>query len=401
LYYENLAKKLNNPLLQTKTYWSILKTFYNENKILQIPPVWVDNKFVTDMRSKANIFNNFFAEQCTPLKNDSQLPLNQMYLTHSRLASLEFNEDEILKIISALNTHKAQGDDDISIRMIKICDEALLKPLILLFKESTKASHYPDIWKRSNIIPVHKKNDKQLAKNYRPISLLPIFGKIFEKIIFNKIYHFLLEENLLTPNQSGFRPSDSCVNQLLAITHEIFAAFDCNPSLEVRSVFLDISKAFDKVWHEGLLYKIKSMHISGELYKLLENYLSGRFQRVLLNGQTSYWKPILAGVPQGSILGPLLFLIYINDLPNELKSNAKPFADDASLFTIVNDNNVSADILNNDLLLISQWKMIFNPDPTKPAQEVLFSKKKKSQSHPTISLNNIQVEGVPYQKHLL
>ena len=123
-------------------------------------------------------------------------------------------------------------------------------------------------------------------------------------------------------------PSDSCINQLLAITHEIFEAFDCNPPLEVRSVFLDMSKTCDKVWHEGLLYKLKSMAISGELYDLLENYLSGRLQRVILNGQTSSWRPILAGVPQGSILGPLLFLIYINDLPNKLKSNAKLFADD-------------------------------------------------------------------------
>ena len=201
---------------------------------------------------------------------------------------------------------------------------------------------------------MHKNNNKQLVKNYRAISLLPIFGKIFEKIIFNKIYHFLLEERLLNPNQSGFRQSDSCINQLLAITHEIFEAFDCNPTLEVRSVFLDISKAFDKVWHEGLLFKLRSMGISGELYNLLGNYLSDRFQRVVLNGQTSSWRPVIAGVPQGSILGPLfLFLVYINDSPNELKSNAKLFADDTSLFTIVKDKNKSANI-NNDLLLISK-----------------------------------------------
>ena len=145
--------------------------------------------------------------------------------------------------------------------MIKTNGKLFLKPLILLLQNSCKLSYFPDIWKRSNIIPVHKKNDKQLVKNYRPISLLPIFGKIFEKIIFNKIYHFLLEERLLNPNQSGFRQSDSCINQLLAITHEIFEAFDCNPTLEVRSVFLDISKAFDKVWHEGLLFKVRSMGV--------------------------------------------------------------------------------------------------------------------------------------------
>ena len=144
-----------------------------------------------------------------------------------------------------------------------------------------------------------------------------------------------MEERLLNPNQSGFRQSDSCINQLLAITHEIFEAFNCNPTLEVRSVFLDISKAFDKVWHEDLLFKLRSMGISNELYNLLGNYLSDRFQRVILNGQTSSWRPVIAGVPQGSILVPLLLLVYINDLPNELKSSAKLFADDTSLFNIV------------------------------------------------------------------
>ena len=344
LYYDNLAKNLNNPLLQTKTYWSIIKTFYNDKKIPFIPPLLVNDKFVTDIQMKPNIFNKFFADQCTPLKNNSSLPVNQIFLTQSRLTSLDFNDDELLKIIRALNINKAHGHDDISIRMIKICDKSLIKPLIFLFKTSLRSLHYPDIWKKSNIIPVHKKNDKRLVNDYRPISLLPVFGKIFEKIIFNKIYKFLSEEKRLNPNQSGFRPSDSCINQLIEITHEIFKVFDCNPPLEVRSVFLDIYKAFDKVWHEGLIYKIKSVGVSGQLLNLLENYLTNRHQRVLLNGQNSAWAPVLAGVPQGSILGPPLFLIYINDLPNGLKANAKLFADDTSLFVIVKDKQESADI---------------------------------------------------------
>ena len=148
LYYESLAKKLNNPLLQAKTYWSILKSFHNEKKIPIIPPLLVDNKFVTDIQIKANIFNNFFAEQCTPLTNSSVLPLNQMFLTQSRLNCIDFNGDEILKIVRALNIHKAHGHDDISTRIIKICDKSLVKPLILLFENSAKSSSYPDIWKK-------------------------------------------------------------------------------------------------------------------------------------------------------------------------------------------------------------------------------------------------------------
>ena len=207
LYYENLGKKLNNPLIQAKTYWSILKTFYNEKKILVVPPLLVRDTFLTYIKAKTSIFNNVFAEQCTPLKNYSILPTNHIFWTESRLCSLDFNEDEILKIIMESNNHS-------------------------------------DIWKRFNIIPVNKKSDKKLVKNYRPISLLPIFGKIFEKIIFNRLYSFLLDETLFNPNQSGFRPADSSVNQLLAITHDIFEAFGCNRSLQVRSV---ISTVFDKV----------------------------------------------------------------------------------------------------------------------------------------------------------
>ena len=157
--------------------------------------------------------------------------------------------------------------------------------------------------------------------------LLPVFGKMFEKLIFNKIYSFLDREKLINTNQSGFGSSDSCVNQLLIITHEIFSTFDCNPSIEVRSVFLDILKAFDKVWHEGLPFKLKSFGIFGNLLNLIKHYLTDRFQRVLLNGQCSNRQPVLARVPQGSILGPFFFLIYINDLPDGLKSNVKLFAD--------------------------------------------------------------------------
>ena len=153
------------------------------------------------------------------------------------------------------------------------------------------------------------------------------------------MFRFFLDNKLISTNQSGFKPGDSCINQLLSITHEIYKSFD--DGLEVRSVFLDISKAFDKVWHEGVIFKLKQNGISGDLLNILTDFLSNRKQRVVLNGQVSTWTSVNAGVPQRSILGPLLFLIYINDLSDNLSSNVKLFADDTSLFSVIHDINIS------------------------------------------------------------
>ena len=157
LYYQNLSKKLDNPLSQVKPYRSNLKTFYNEKKIPLIPSLLVNDKFVTDIKTKVCIFNKFFAEQYTPLKNESIVPVNKIFLTQARLSSLDLNEDEIRKIIWALNIYKAQAFDDIPIRMIKTCGKSLTKPLIILFKNSTKSFYHQNIWNRPKIIPLNKK----------------------------------------------------------------------------------------------------------------------------------------------------------------------------------------------------------------------------------------------------
>ena len=152
-----------------------------------------------------------------------------------------------------------------------------------------------------------------------------------------------------------------------------------------------MSKAFHKVWHEGLIFKLKQNGIEGKLLNLFESYLTNRKQRVVLNGMESNWGDIRAGVPQGSVLGPLLFLIYINDLEEGILSHVKFFADDTSLFSIIKDPMVSAHELQQDLNLISewarQWKMSFNPDPTKQAEEILFSHKKFRVDHPPLHFN--------------
>ena len=154
---------------------------------------------------------------------------------------------------------------------------------------------------------------------------VPIIPPLLENGLYDSLYSHLVSCNLLDPNQSGFRPGDSTINQLLSITHTIFKAFDCNPTLDVRSVYLDISKAFDRVWHVGLIYKLKRCGVSGQFLSLVQSFLKDRKQRTVLNGQCSNWGDVLAGVPQGSILGPLFFLVYINDLTADLKCHVKLF----------------------------------------------------------------------------
>ena len=190
----------------------------------------------------------------------------------------------------------------------------------------------------------------------------------------------------------------------LTVVHDVNSSFDCDPTIDVRGVFLDISKTFDKVWHDGIIFKLETYGVKGKLLNLIKNYLHARYQRVVLNGQTSTWELVKSGVPQGSVLGPLMFLIYINDLPDNIQSTCKIFADDTSLFSLVFNKDISQDELNNDLQKVSdwafQWKMQFNPDPNKQAQDVIFSKKPESTNSLPLTFNKTKVRTCQSQKHL-
>ena len=226
------------------------------------------------------------------MNNNSVLPTNLPQLTSKCLDSIHFSSSYIVKIINRLDPNKAHGHDMLSIRMIKLCGNSICKPLSIIFKDCLSEGKFPHECKKANVVPVHKKGNKQCLDNYRPISLLPICSKIFECLIYNEMFTFSTENNLISPNQSGFRPGDSCVNQLLAITHKIYKSLD--EGFEVRGIFLDISKGFDKLRHEDLFLKLNQNDISGNLLKLLRDFLSYRKQEVVLNGEHSSWDNVNA-----------------------------------------------------------------------------------------------------------
>ena len=355
-FYDIIAEKLKSKSLSSKDWWSTLKTFISPNLNSAIPSIESEGIIYTDDFEKANLFNNYFQGQT--ILDDSNAVLPELpepsYLTS--LSSIGFDSLEVEEILKTLKTDKASSPDGLSNRILKELSHKLSSPLCSLFNKSLSLGKFPSPYKDANVTPVHKKGDLSLVSNYRPISLLNSVAKLFEKLVFKYLYNHLQDNNMLSSLQSGFIPGDSTVNQLAYLYHMFTEALDAGK--EVRTVFCDISKAFDRVWHEGLIYKLKAAGVSGDVLRWFQSYLSGRRQRVVLPGSFSEWVYIKAGVPQGSILGPLLFLLYINDIVKNIGSNIRLFADDTSLFIIVDNPTTAALCLNSDLEKLSRWAAI-------------------------------------------
>ena len=212
----------------------MLKIFLNNQKILLIPPLLHENCFITDFKEKVELLNSFFSNQSSLLNNCSKLPTNPRYVTGKTLSTINFTADDIEKINVSFNSNKAHDHDNISISMLKVCGDTICKSPELIFKQALTTGVFPSEWKKGNMVLCYKKGDKQNLKNYRPVSVLPICGKMFKRLYLMNVKVFFLDNNLLSPNQSGFKPGDSCINQLLSITHEIYSSFD--DGFEVRSV---------------------------------------------------------------------------------------------------------------------------------------------------------------------
>ena len=282
-------------------------------------------------------------------------------LTSALLSDISISEEEVVHHLWNLDPSKSPGPDNIPGLILKPCSTVIAPSLCSQFNHSLKTGTLPTEWKSANVTPVHKKNKKEPASNYRPISLLPLISKVLERCVCYRFYDHLHE--IINKAQYGFIHSRSCVLQLLTTLHHVGQLLDNNVQTDI--IFLDFAKAFDSVDHIILLKKLKSYGISGNMYNWFTDYLHGRKQRVVVDGVASGWSQVTSGVPQGSILGPMLFVLFINDLPDIFPppTSTGLYADDTKLYNAIKSSH-DCDHLQQALSCADDWSkqsnIVFN-----------------------------------------
>ena len=396
---DKLVARLETLHDSPKQYWSIAKQIYG-NRVRSNTPTLIDGETqYSTADEKAKLLAKYFASQSQKPTLPDNYSLPETVISDApKLEHLHVSEEEVYAELRKLKTGKSPGPDGVSNELLKICSRSLTPSLTKLFNRALNASTFPQLWKQANVSPIHKKGSRQEKENYRPISLLSTVGKILERLIFNKIYAHCETNGLLTWRNSGYKKMDSTTNQLAYIVDKIYKKLDRRR--DNCLVFLDQSKAFDRIHHESLKYKMEKLGISGQLLTLLANYLQNRQIRVILDGAKSSWCNISAGVPQGSILGPLLFLIYVNDLIDDLECDIHLYADDAVLMTdFGNDVQLCFEKINRDLYRLNSWaeKWFMSFNPTKTKYMVISSVDKP---HPDLSMNGVMLEQVHSYRQL-
>ena len=324
-----------------------------------ISSLQVNGRKITDNRAIADAFNDFFSNVGCNLdrKIEKDKSCFRRYLKDKISGSFFFApilQSDVKEEMLKLKTNKASGPDNMSPKLIKSCNNVLLKPLTLLYNSCISSSTFPDEFKKAKVIPLHKQLEKVLVDKYRPISLLNCFSKIFERLIHKQVINFLQKHALLYQYKFGFREKHSTTLALIEIIDGI--KNDINNGDVTIGTYLDLKKAFDTVNHPILLEKLDHYGIRGMALKFFESYLSNRNQSVCCNNTSSSITTIEYGVPQGSVLGPLLFIIYVNDIVNAVKDiKIRLFADDTALFIHGKDVEMIYNKMKDALIRLRDW----------------------------------------------
>ena len=363
-----------------KNTWKNINNLISKSNRKEIRQLVINGEKVDDKQRIADEFNIFFAnigaKLASSIDTNNKKPYNH-YLNKTITTNFDFKLYEIEdteKLIKSLKSKDSFGYDGISMKLIKSISQGILLPLTFILNQSLLTGIFPDSLKIAKVIPLHKKENRELMDNYRPVSLLNAFSKVFERAAYNQLYKYFQDNDLFYTHQYGFRTQHStelASNELIDLIYK-----DLDDKKNPIVVYMDLSKAFDTLDHKMLISKLKYYGIQGAALTWFTNYLENRQQYVEVNGHKSSCLPLTTGVPQGSILGPLLFLIYMNDIPNSSDIfNFLLFADDTSLKSCldIKKTNFSlphtADIINQELQKVHDWlavnKLSLNVKKTK------------------------------------
>ena len=338
-----------DPALITKKFWAHVKS---NSKAHRIPDtVHYKGRFRNNSVDKANLFNTFFYEQFSDASNyDIDIDWS-----NDSSFDIEFCHRSIRHLLQEINSNKASGPDGIHGKILKNCAVSLAYPLSLIFGVAYNSGCIPREWKVAHVVPVHKKGSKEDVENFRPISLTCLIMKIFEKILKEEL--LIRMQHLLDKRQHGFLRNNSCTTNMIEFSDSLVLSINDCHSMSTDVVYFDFSKAFDSVNHDLLLHKLKLYYgIDGRFLKFIMNYLGGRDQCVVLGNTKSDTLPVLSGVPQGSILGPILFVLFINDLPSGLNpgTSIALYADDTKIWRPIRSQS-DHEILQRDISYLNQW----------------------------------------------
>ena len=328
-----------------------------------IPELTDDNGTkTTSDEEKSTLLNNYFSSVFTN-ENTSNIPNFEKIIDESNtISNAEVTIEEMTSLLKNLKPDKSPGTDEIHPRLLKESAHSLAKPLKMLFDLSMKIAKIPAEWKVAEVRPIYKKKGKKSEpSNYRPVSLTSIVCKVAEKIVKKKLCSHIISQNILSPHQFGFVPGRSTNSQLLTTLNDWQKSLDSGTAMDIA--YMDFRKAFDSVPHQRLIFKLKNYGISGKLLSWIQDFLSNRTQYVKINNSKSCSLPVTSGVPQGSVLGPMLFIYFINDLPEVCTVKTKIFADDTKAYTSIKteaDHRKLQETIDNMYQWTEDWQLKFN-----------------------------------------